>query len=116
MGAALATPPPVVKEPGTASAVTVIATTARPIRNRDIPTSVAVLHPSAAGQAGTLPLATLTHLSDDARIARPYGEVVFRTPHGSTAALSGIVCSAGRRETVDLEDFVSTVHSDIGRG
>ena len=38
MGAALATPPPVVKEPGRASAVIVIATTARPSRNRDIPT------------------------------------------------------------------------------
>ena len=49
MGAALATPPPVVKAPGTASAVTVIATTARPIRNRDIPNSSEVL----AGQAGT---------------------------------------------------------------
>ena len=27
-----------------------------------------------------------------------YGEVVFRTPRGCTAALSGIVCSAGRRD------------------
>jgi hypothetical protein len=47
IGAALATPPPKVKTTGTASAV--IATTARPLRNRDIPTPRTALYREQIG-------------------------------------------------------------------
>ena len=115
MGAALATPPPAVK-----TTVIVIATTARPTRNRDIPTSlllplwgdVRVRARDRAAWAGAVNAAAAATAT---RIATPNQVFHFLAMRHATPSPSLPRIPSRRRRRIDPRAFYAIESSPFGR-